>query len=202
MGRKSLKDVRQEEIIVAFYQVSKKIGLENTSVARIAEHLDVNTSLIFHYFKTKDELYSGLIRYILDKYSGIYKDQTGGVRSFRQLKQLIDSLFSREWNDLIDDGVFYSCYSQVYRSNNIRRAFRVLHDSLRAHLVAVLQDAQEKNIIVVDNAKATAEIIFALMEGAYYYLGMVSDRKVYDEKLSLFRRHALALLSTPVTVSA
>lgn len=200
MGRKSLKHIRQEEIIIAFYQVSKKIGPENTSIAKIADHLDVNPSLILHYFKTKDELYSGLIRYILEKYSGIYKDRIDPISDFGQLKQLIDNLFSRKWNDLIDDGVFYSCYSQVYRSNNIRRAFRVLHDALRMQLVSVLKEAQAKNIIDIENAQDTAELIFALMEGAYYYLGMVSNRKLYHEKLSLFRQHALTLLNTPVSV--
>jgi AcrR family transcriptional regulator len=202
MGRRSLKESRQQEIIVAFYRVSKKIGLENSSIAKIADHLGINPSLILHYFKTKEELYSGLIRYILEKYSGIYKYGPNDISSPRELQHLIDNLFSRKWNDLIDDGVFYSCYAQVYRSNNIRRAFRVLHDSLRNILVEALEQAQEKGIIEVENPRDTAELIFALMEGAYYYLGMVSNRKVYSAKLALFRDHALMLLNIPVNEPA
>lgn len=199
MGRRSLKESRQEEIILAFYQVSKKIGLENTSIAKIADHLRINPSLILHYFKTKEALYQGLIRYILEKYSGIYKTGPDGITTSHQLYQLINNLFSRKWNDLIDDGVFYSCYAQVYRDNNIRRAFRVLHDSLRELLVNALQQAKDHGIIELDNEQETAEMIFVLMEGAYYYLGMVSNRKVYNQKLTFFRNQALALLNVPVS---
>ena len=58
MGRKSLKKERQSEIIEAFYKVAQKEGLENVSLAKVATEMDVNTSLVLHYFKSKDELYT------------------------------------------------------------------------------------------------------------------------------------------------
>lgn len=201
MGRKSLKDSRRQEIIAAFYEVARHIGLENASIAKVADHMNINPSLILHYFKTKDELYKGLIRYILQEYNAIYERRGAReIKSYGALKLLIHDLFSRKWNDLIDDGVFYSCYAQVYRNQTVKDAFRVLHDALRSHLVDVLQDARRKEIIAVENVKDTTEIIFALLEGAYYYLGMVGDEKVYNRKLRLFRQHALSLLSAEVTV--
>lgn len=202
MGRKSLKESRQEEIIIAFYKVSKKIGLENTSIAKIADHMDINPSLILHYFKTKEALYSGLIRFILERYRGIYKTGPDGIKSHKELYQLINNLFSRKWNDLIDDGVFYSCYALVYRDTTIRRSFKVLHDSLRNLLVKALQQANENGIIEIENEQETAEIIFALTEGAYYYLGMVRDKKLYNEKLTFFKNQALAILRVPVMEEA
>ena len=73
MGRKSLKGPRQKEIIKAFYKVAKKEGLENASIAKTAELININPSLVVHYFKSKDYLVYGLIEYILDKYLLIYK---------------------------------------------------------------------------------------------------------------------------------
>jgi len=54
MGRKSLKETRQQEIIKVFYKVAKKEGYENTSIAKIAKVMDINPSLIMHYFETKE----------------------------------------------------------------------------------------------------------------------------------------------------
>ncbi len=198
MGRKSLKESRQKEIIVAFYQVSRKLGLENASIAKVADHMGINPSLILHYFKTKDALYKGLVNFILERYSRIYRTGPETVSSFAQVEELIDALFSRKWNDLIDDGVFYSCYAQIYRTSSLRKAFRELHDALRSYLARVLKDARDQDVIQIQDVDETVEIIFALVEGAYYYLGMVRDRAAYKRKLLAFRNHAVALVREPV----
>lgn len=195
MGRKSLKDVRQEEIIRAFYQVAKKTGLENASIAKVADFLDINPSLILHYFKTREALLNGLIEHILKKYSNIFASSKDGISTEEDLSRLIDTLFSRKWNDLFDDGVFYSCYTMVYRDKKVRKSFRQLHESLRLMLVEVLLDATKRGVIELEDEEETAELIFALVEGAYYYLGMIDDKKEYARKLKFFKNQALILLN-------
>lgn len=194
MGRISLKDTRQKEIILAFYTVAKKIGLENASIAKVADHMDINPSLIVHYFKTREALFSGLIDFILEQYSDIYKTNGQDYANARELKQLIDNLFSRKWNKLFDDSVFYSCYALVYRDKKIRSAFKALHDSLRKLLTDALQKANKNGVINIRNEKETVEIIFALMEGAYYYLGMIDSKTDYTRKLNMLKKHALLQL--------
>ena len=72
MGRKSLKEERQKEIVIAFYKVAKKEGIENTSIAKVADMMGVNPSLVMHYFKTKDDLLQALVDFNLEKYLSIY----------------------------------------------------------------------------------------------------------------------------------
>jgi|SRR5690606_3407051 AcrR family transcriptional regulator len=194
MGRNSLKDIRQKEIILAFYTVSKKIGLENASLARVASHMGINPSLIAHYFKTRDALFAGLIEFTLERYRDMYNINGGDFKTERQLRKLIDNLFSRRWNRLFDDGVFYSCYAYTYREKKIKKAFRALHDSLRNLLVDALKRAKANGVIKIQKEEETAEIIFALIEGAYYYLGMVESKTVYDRKLRIMKKQAIELL--------
>ena len=194
MGRNSLKDIRQKEIILAFYTVSKKIGLENASLARVAAHMDINPSLIAHYFKTREALFAGLIGFTLERYRDMYNINGGEFTTAKQLRKLMDNLFSRRWNKLVDDGVFYSCYAYTYREKKIKKAFRALHDSLRGMLVEALRKARANGVIRIRNAEETAEIIFALIEGAYYYLGMVESKTAYDRKLGILKKQAIGLL--------
>lgn len=194
MGRNSLKDIRQKEIILAFYTVSKKIGLENASLARVASHMGINPSLIAHYFKSREALFAGLIAFTLERYRDMYNINGGEFTTARQLRKLIDNLFSRKWNKLVDDGVFYSCYAYTYRERKIKKAFRALHDSLRALLVEALKKARSNGVIRTQNEEETAEIIFALIEGTYYYLGMVESKTVYDRKLKILKKEAIGLL--------
>src|SRR5690242_12082800 len=105
VGRKSLKEPRQKEIIKAFYKLAKNEGLENASIAKTAEMIDMNPSLIIHYFRTKDYLVYGLVEYILDKYLLIFKVPANSDDSYLQLLlKVIDNIFSKKWNTLFDDG--------------------------------------------------------------------------------------------------
>lgn len=194
MGRTSLKEARQEEIIRAFYTVARKIGLENASIIKVADHMDINPSLIVHYFKTREALFAGLIKFILQRYSSIYQTNGNEYTSARELKKLVDNLLSRKWDALFDDSVFYSCYALTYRDKKIRAAFKDLHDSLRSLLADALHKARKHGVIRVKNEKEVTEVIFALIEGAYYYLGMVDSKNDYNRKLLTIKKQAYAIL--------
>jgi AcrR family transcriptional regulator len=193
VGRKSLKETRQKEIVIAFYKVAKKEGLKNASIAKVAECLKVNPSLIIHYFKTRRELINSLVDFILKRYLEIYK-LDGGIDSKDKLLALIDHLFSRSWHRLFDDGVFYSCYAMIYRNPPVKEKYKLLHDSLLVKFRQSLEEAQNKNIIEIDNLEETAEVIFSMVDGAYFSLGMISDLEERDRKAAVYKQFVKRML--------
>lgn len=195
MGRKNLKEPRQKEIIQAFYKLSKKEGLENASIAKTAELINVNPSLIMHYFKSKDYLVYGLIEFILDKYLLIYNLNSKKKNNPKTvLFKTIDSIFSKKWNVLFDDGVSYSCYSLTFRNKIIRQKYKILLDTLRKSLEELIVACNNAKLLSVKKPSATADLIFVLVDGAYYYLSLVDNKDEYIKKLSQYKRQALNLL--------
>ena len=65
LGRKSISDVRKPEILEHVYAVIKEEGLQGTTLSKIAEHMGVNSSLLIHYFKTKDDIMLALTEAII-----------------------------------------------------------------------------------------------------------------------------------------
>ncbi len=196
MGRKSLKEPRQKEIIKAFYKVARKEGLENASIAKTAEVIGINPSLVVHYFKSKDHLVYGLIEYILDKWMQIYKVPTEASEDPKtMLLTVIDNIFSGKWNTLFDDSVSYSCYALAFRDKAIKGKFKALLDALRETLCQVIIDCNKKGVLKVEDPALTADLIFVLVDGAYYYLSLVSDKNEYQKKLMQYKQRALTLLS-------
>ncbi|MGM0621729.1 MAG: TetR/AcrR family transcriptional regulator [Bacteroidota bacterium] len=193
MGRKSLKETRQKEIVIGFYKVAKKEGLKNASIAKVAECLKVNPSLIIHYFKTRKELINALVDFILKRYLEIYK-LDGGIDSKEKLLALIDHLFSRSWHRLFDDGVFYSCYAMIYRNPSIKEKYKLLHDTLLLKFRQSLAEAQNNNIIEIDNLEETTEVIFSMVDGAYFSLGMISDLEERDRKAAFYKQYVKRML--------
>ncbi len=187
-AKKSIREKRKAEIIKAFYIVAKKEGLENASIAKVADQAKINPSLIIHYFKNREGLLLALNDFILERYLRIYKVNGSAVNSKERLVQLIENLFSRKWNRLFDDGVFYSCYAQIYRNDHFKQSFKKLHDLLHEKLKNALDEALENNVITHEDTKQLAQTIFALLDGAYYYLGMVEDKAVYDERLETYKK--------------
>jgi len=186
--------LRQKEIVKAFYKVSQKEGLENASIAKVADALKVNPSLVMHYFKTRHDLLHGLIEFILDRYKLIYDPGDGIHDPEQKLRKIIRNLFSRKWNKLIDDGVFYSGYALIFRDDKIKLHYKTLHDQLRQLLANALQEAADKKVIQTDDVRKTADLIFAFVEGSYYYLSMVRDKGDYERKLNQYEKTVLGLL--------
>ncbi len=199
MGRKSLKPIRQKAIIKAFYAVARKEGLENASIAKVASVLDVNPSLVIHYFKTKQDLIHGLIEYILERYRLIYNPENGTSNPAMRLRKVIRNLFSRKWDKLIDDGVFYSSFSLIFRDRTVKAHYKKMHDHLRQMLTDTLQEANDNGVIEVDDVEETADLVFILVEGAYYYLSMVSDKTEYDRRIEHYQRTVLTMLKVKDT---
>ncbi|MGV3763130.1 TetR family transcriptional regulator [Parapedobacter sp.] len=195
MGRKSLKEARQLEIIKVFYKVAKREGLENTSIAKIAKVMDINPSLIIHYFQTKDDLTYALIDYILDKYLLIYRAGKNNDIPLREaLVTVIDDLFSRKWNKLFDDGLFYSCYALTFRDKKVKTKYKKLTDSLRAQLAALIDRCNAAGVTHVNNPVRIAELIFALIDGSYFYLSLSTNPKTFNEKITDYKAEAYRLL--------
>lgn len=195
MGRKSLKETRRLEIIKVFYQVAKKEGYENTSIAKIAKVMDINPSLIIHYFETKEGLTYELIDHILDRYLLIYTIKNKGKAKLDDLQGTIEMLFSKKWNLLFDDGLFYTFYALAFREKKIKLKYKVILDALRNGLALMIEQCNEQQITNVENPQVTADFIFVLVDGAYFYLSMESDRKAYLDRLAYYKQKAYDALS-------
>ncbi|WP_406823411.1 TetR family transcriptional regulator [Pedobacter sp. KACC 23697] len=200
MGRKSLKETRRQEIIKVFYQVAKKEGYENTSIAKIAKVMDINPSLIIHYFETKEGLTYELIDHILDRYLLIYTVKNKGKATLNDLQGTIEMLFSKKWNLLFDDGLFYTFYALAFREKKIKAKYKLILDALRNGLALMIEQCNEQQITNVENPQVTADFIFVLVDGAYFYLSMESDKKAYLDRLAYYKQKAYDVLSIPLKI--
>lgn len=196
MGRKHLGEIRRREIIEAFYEVAKQIGLENSSIAKVGQYMGISNGLIMHYFKTKDDLIFGLNEFILDQHLEIFEKNSPKITSKKDLEITIRELFSRKWNQYFDDGVFYSCYALIYRKKEFNQSFKQYLVNLHDALYENLQQAKKDGIITNKNLAELTEILFALIDGSYYYMGMFEENdEKYQKQLDIYINHCLGLFT-------
>ncbi len=195
MGRKNLRPTRRLEIIEAFYEVSKQIGLENASIAKVAVEMGISNGLVMYYFNTREELLLGLNEYILLQHLNVlFTEELGVIKERQDLENLIENLFSRKWNQYFDDGVFYSCYALIYRNEAFNKSFKRYLLELHSVLREELDQAYQNKVICNTNIEELTEIIFALIDGAYYFMGMFDGKdETHQKQQQLYITHCLSL---------
>ncbi len=195
MGRKNLSDQRKKEIVVAFYEVSKSIGLENVSIANLANHMDISKGLVMHYYETKEQILEDLNTYILEAYiSFINKSTPDKIDSKTSLENFIRKMFTREWSEYVDDGVFYSLYAMLFRNKNVSESFKTFSNTLREVLKSKLLSARSHGVITNSNIEELNEIIFAMIDGSYFYLStQVTNNEICTKQSNIYINHILGL---------
>jgi AcrR family transcriptional regulator len=196
MGRSNLTNQRQKEITIAFYEVAKKVGLENASIAKVADKMGVSKGLIMHYFATKENLIFALYEQILERYLNfVVAEKYLNIATKKELVVYISSLFSREWNLYIDDGVFYSFYALIYQNDQVSALYSEFLKTLRNGIATILQNCKDKNIIYNSDVVQSSNILYAMIDGAYFQLGAhINNKETYNKEAELFINHALGLL--------
>ena len=66
---------------------------------------------------------------------------------------------------------------------------------LRQWLADAIQECVDQELMEVEDVDQTADLIFVISDGAYYFLSMIDDRKEYEEKLTIYHQQALRLLN-------
>jgi len=62
-------------------------------------------------------------------------------------------------------------------------------------LGTLLEECKQRGIISVGDCQSTADLIFVLIDGAYYYLSLVKDAEEYEQKMEESKQHALRLIN-------
>lgn len=196
MGRKSLSNIRRDEIIIHYYEVAKDVGLEYASVGKIADEMQISKGLVMHYFGTKESLLLALNDYILKRYLDFINLESHlNISSKQELEIFVTELFSRKWGDYVDDSVFYSFYALIFRNEIIKANFKIFLKTLRQNLQVILENCKDKNVITNENINELSDLLFIMIDGAYFNLGAYfNDDQEYLTKTQLYIEQSLQLI--------
>ncbi len=175
-------DIRRNEILEHFQAVLKEEGFEGASMAKIAKKMDVNPSLLIHYFSTKEEMILALVDFILEKFETLLLEKTRKISSTeKRLETLINTLFSRDWVSMVDSSAYYSCYYLTFRNRKVKQRMQKLYQRFRDGLEELLRSCMDEGIILSDDPAKLADFIIYLVEGLSFYRNISGGAKRYVE---------------------
>ncbi|MDC7226276.1 MAG: TetR/AcrR family transcriptional regulator [Spirochaetales bacterium] len=177
MGRKSKADERRPEILEHAYQVVKREGLENTTLAKIAEDMGVATSLLTHYYKSKIDIIESLGEYLSEKYNATVEVDFSKIEDPQQrLNAVLDARFWEYKNDEPDDKVWYDVYNLSLRNDRIKKSFTEFYENDLKLAMNDLEAALNGATGGV-NREDLGTALLMMMEGIGYYNSIMSEKQ-------------------------
>ena len=172
-GRKSIAEERRSQILDAFHKCAVRNGLEKTSLREVAEESDLPPSILFHYFKNRDEMVTELNKQIM---TGILEDcrvdAFGAKDPQARFEKAIDFLFTPKAHKLQDGSLYYDLWSLAHRSDVVRQTLKGQVRNQRKEFVRVLTEADQFSGLSSAELKEIANILIAVVEGTFYVLDM------------------------------
>lgn len=198
MRREERAQIRRREMLAAYYETLLDEGLQGASVAKIARRIDAPPSLLIHYFGTKEQMTIELVDYLLERFHESFAVSLEGIHDpLERLRAVVDSLFSVEYHQLLDDRAFYALFYLSLTHPTVRRAFARVYEESLALVEATLAECMDDGVIATDDPHELAVTLKALEEGYAFLIGGGADEEAKAEIGSALRKRALQLLSLP-----
>ncbi|PIA78449.1 TetR family transcriptional regulator [Gaetbulibacter sp. 4G1] len=175
---------KKEQIIEIATKLFSENGFENTPISKICEESNVSKGLVFHHFKSKDELlreiFSSTTETIIKLNESVNKEQS----PIKQLLDLINSFFSQ----IEKDKLFF----QLNLNIMIQPKTRVLlNDLIKERSAFILNSVTQLfEQIDTESAEIKSYLFIAELDGiALNYLGIFDDYPLDKIKNQLIKKY-------------
>lgn len=198
MGRKNISHLRKPEILKHTYRLIEKEGLEGASITKIAKQMGVNSGIVMHYFKNKEELILALVDFMLDKTIADYRKflDESKVPVGHHLETIIDFLLDPEMIPL-RGSVFWACFALSFRNKQAKKAIQRMYQQFINTLIQYVTEAKEGNRIVVEDPELVAHVLLPVIEGAGYLKITMGDTPYVKQMFRYYNKAVRNMLGLP-----
>ena len=166
MGRKSLAQQRRAQIIEAFYRCIVRDGLQKASTREVAKEAGVQTSILHHYFKDRDEMIEELVKNIVDEIATRYVPEIRRYKSPRtRFNKAIEFLFGPAMINEEHAGFFYDCWAEAKRNDKVRESFAKLYRRFHRTIVDLLVETGRASGLSHAEVSELASMVIAIQDG-------------------------------------
>jgi TetR/AcrR family transcriptional regulator, fatty acid metabolism regulator protein len=182
---------RRRQILEAAVKVFARSGFHTSRVGDIAEEAGIAYGLVYHYFKSKEELLETIFRDTWTQMLARVREvESSGVPASEQVRQ-VTALLLRTWRR--DPDLVRVLVREVTRSPHVQKEVEEITQAMKA-LEGIIQRGQESGEFRPDLDPRLGAVVFygaldEILTG--WVLGQLPDR---DEDIARAERNVVQLL--------
>ena len=172
-----IKNMRREQILSAALKVFARRGYFNTKIGDIAERSGVSHGLVYHYFESKEEIFSELLhRAIMGSTQSFQAAEKIDASPIGKLTWFIETIL--ESLTAFEDSAYYFMiviHAAIMESSEEDRAFAESAAASVGSLVNIISDGQKAGEIREGDPLSMAMTLSAAIQGLSIFKLSVCD---------------------------
>lgn len=190
---KRTEGLRSEELLEAALRLFSKEGYRDVTIKKIANRLQVQHSLVYYYFDSKERLFQAALLHAIDKVSVQYErveqanpDPAKRLQAWFQINIELEPLLKGLINIMIDHSSFGTKKRPSFVEDGVRE-FYALEKSI---LTECIEEGVAKGVFECSSATEMAEFVSRGIDGVYYGAIVRRDTSIAEamKKLELHTR--------------
>ena len=190
-------DGRRNEIVEATWHLIGTIGLEKTTMRRIADHVDCTTGLVTHYFASKDDILLAAIQQMMDKSRARMQDATKDVEGLVRLRSLVLAALPLDDERLLEWRVWLAFWGRAFPAPKLRKEQQLRFSHWRKAIRRAMDDAVTLgDISPTLSVEIETNSLVATIVGLSVETIVAGNRIDSDAMIAVVDRHLAGLLPT------
>ena len=165
---KQIRDERREQILQAALKVFARKGLAAAKISDIAAAAELSHGLIYHYFKSKDEIFTVLATQALEVSSKIIIDAANLPGTpWERLKAMTEAIVPNAYQGI--GPYYFLIVIQTFTSEAVPEQVKELaarHSSIYTdYLVPLIREGQQRGEVVAGDPLQLAVLYTSMIQG-------------------------------------
>jgi len=187
MGRKSIAEIRREEIVEAFFEVVAQKGFIKATMREIAEATGCSQGMLHHYFKNKESMVLGVMDHMVTSYTAEIRGEIARRKSAEdRMRFLFSWFFDLERFDLKFSRAWMEFWVLSKTHPAISRAMTRCYKTVKEVVAGVINDGIKSREFRKVDPELMANLILGSLEGGTV-LWVVDKEALPVEKTSTQR---------------
>lgn len=162
--KRSLKDMRRDELMEAAITVVAKEGLQRATLSQIAVEAGMSTALVNHYFESKDELLEATMRRLSGRYRAeIMALMPADPTPAQRLRAIIEGSFQPDNLTLASRKAWVQFLVNAMSGGRIFYLYRITGERVVSNIRYAV-----KRLVPADQVDDTVDGIAALIDGFFW----------------------------------
>lgn len=186
MARLVDHDKRRREILNKSIQIFSDVGYPDVTYQLIASHCGLSRTVLYKYFRTKREIFDGVIEAITTDWSAEIKSKINGFGNITYGERLC--VVMEEVIDLLSRHTALLCVINEYLFS-LRRSGEDVSRRVRRHTIQakrmignLVRDGVETGEFVSVNIPMARDVLYGLLEAAAFQLAITDSANLVELK--------------------
>ncbi len=177
------KPGRREELLQIAVDLFSRNGFKGTSIRDIAKTLGVSVSVIYHYFESKEGLWSAILEYSVKALPGkLQLALAGGGHALERFRRLLRAHLTASSDYLKESKIFLIDYDRMSASGG--KASKDIQIEILGLYVGILEELRREGWVKTHNTKILAFNVLGVINWHLRWYrpdGPMTAEALYDE---------------------